>query len=1464
MHTRKICAIACVLLVVALLLVSTALGRSDVLADDTATPTATVTPDPGVISVAPLSTPEPVSPNLNLPLTQTVSASTPYFYYFDSRPIPLSPVSDEVVLGLTGDVEEFIRFAAQQVRASNVERLDLGNTRSALIRLHFVQEMSSVHSALERLKTYPGIRFVSPVFSANDDVTRFFFADTITAEFKEGVSERAVGNILDTLVLCRERRARWDDNTWILRACDTRFNALEAANRLFESGLVEYAEPNFVFTIRSEHQPDQVEVLEPAVEVAGASGDYYPGWHLDKIRARDAWALVEGHVSYTPVVAVIDTGVQLDHPDLVQNMFGTGYDAVPNNYDGLDTGGAPYPLCEANGHGTEVAGVIAATDNDFGASGVARNYARIMPIRVKYLPECATELVAIDWVVDGVAWAYNNGADIINMSFGGHDVPMSQLFSVIKQAYLHGSVIVAAGGNDGSASIVVPACLPGVISVGGTFPDDTRWRRHICGCQDFPYLCLCGSNYGDHLDLVAPGRRVYTTKINCQYGEKTGTSHAAPQVAAVAALIRAVRPDITPTQIHHILQRTAQHVGPYQYDQRLEEGGWNREMGFGRVDAYEAVRAALYPVHLNFTVRLAWVEGENHSSEVAIAVIGPNSTGIGESRVIVSSGTATTDDSGNGYLQLYGIGPGTYTVCAKPKHYLGKCISTSLTPGQTTVIDFSEGGSYLFRPGDFNVGGEDGEVNGQDWAPFLSKWRSCIHTGDPVACQEADLDRNGTVNTRDIVIYHNTAGYAPKSDGSYPYGIWRPFGGAVEPAQTSTVKTASSPDVFFLGGSSNYNVGDIFDLQVWMDLRFAWPGVDSANMVIRYDPGVLDVIDADPDIPGTQISPGPLFPSYNHNIVDETAGVIRFSGYVGADDSPVQTIDRLATISFQAMAAISPTEVSIYLLPGETLDTNAAERDTFVDVLQQADNYTVVINGTPERTLPTVSIAPSSGDYIHTYRPTVSVMADDLWDQVQWVQVWAWYDADWHYVGTDEDGADGWVVQWDTTGIEDQMIYLWAYAALPGGQGGSSMSGPIALDRTEPEYSWHTFDPPSPSTADQVWVEVAATDNFVGVERIEMYVNSAPDGSSGGEWIYVGAVDGANGQILWDTTSLPDGSYQVAFAIKDYAGNWNRWQSEDLPTIVYTKGVCSIYLPLVVRGFPRVFPGLDLVGQVTGSFYAVFAQGNYVYVGNNQEQLIVIDVSQPSNPTIVGQVTVGSIEDITVVGGYAYLATGRTGIQIVDVSNPSNPAIVVSYDTPDLAYGIFVSGGFAYIADSSSGLMLIDVSDPTAPSEIATLDTSYAIDVFVTGNYAYIADFNGGLRVIDISNPAHPQEVDTYTPENGFAYGVFVSDGYAYVTGSLGEVVVLDVSDPTNVAPVGSCNLSWSGFDIVVSDFYAYVPDIFEALHVIDVLSPTNPREVWSYVTPGIPEDVAVVGDLVYVADSNGGLLVLSQIARSR
>ncbi len=357
-----------------------------------------------------------------------------------------------------------------------------------------------------------------------------------------------------------------------------------------------YAEPNYIY--HSLVIPD-----DPYFDMQ---------WALNQdsdcdIDAPESWDIETGDENI--VIAIQDTGVDWDHPDLRDNIWiNTGEDLNGNGivdpsdfndidddnngfiddirgYDFVNTTNAVAPgedgtipdnnPMDFHGHGTHCSGIASAvTDNNIGIAGVCWN-CRIMPVRIGYKGVFGTAYMEADDCAYGIVYAADNGADVISMSWGGNSE--SQLIEdAIDYAYNKGVVLVAAAGNDNInldnyPLPFFPAEYDNVIAVAATDSSDKRAQF---------------SNYGFQVDVAAPGVNILSTFLNNSYKKANGTSMSCPHVAGLTALILSKIPNLNPMEIRTILHSSTDTINTDKY------------VRFGRINAYTALQKTA-PVIVN-------------------------------------------------------------------------------------------------------------------------------------------------------------------------------------------------------------------------------------------------------------------------------------------------------------------------------------------------------------------------------------------------------------------------------------------------------------------------------------------------------------------------------------------------------------------------------------------------------------------------------------------------------------------------------------------------------------------------------------------------------------------------------------------------------------------------------------------------------------------------------------------------
>lgn len=386
-----------------------------------------------------------------------------------------------------------------------------------------------------------------------------------------------------------------------------------------------------------------IESVQPNYEIEStftpSDAGYKNQWYLKKIQMPKAWEATKGSADIT--VAVIDGGVQTNHPDLKGKIV-SPYNAV--------TGGTTFP---ADAHGTHVAGIIAASINKIGVAGIAPN-TKIMPINVFNRSGASSYDIAA-----AVVYAADKGANIINMSIGSYDYSYILDYAT-TYAKQKGVTTFAAAGNDNTSLPSYPAALSSVISVSATDSNDL--------ITDF-------SNYGYTIDLAAPGEDIYSTVTGSSYKYMSGTSMASPVVAGVAATILSKNPLLTPDQVESILTKSAVDFG---------SKGKDVFFGYGRVDAYKALQHTAAPLSAINAAASFTATGSNKTNfnftaqkGTTLSVFIQNSKGGTIKKIVEpkkwNGGKVSTSWNGqqdNGLIAA----SGSYTILAK------------LTNGKETVV----------------------------------------------------------------------------------------------------------------------------------------------------------------------------------------------------------------------------------------------------------------------------------------------------------------------------------------------------------------------------------------------------------------------------------------------------------------------------------------------------------------------------------------------------------------------------------------------------------------------------------------------------------------------------------------------------------------------------------------------------------------------------------------------------------
>ena len=342
-------------------------------------------------------------------------------------------------------------------------------------------------------------------------------------------------------------------------------NPVAIANAVYETGKFACSFPSFSL---------DAALISYDKDVSAQWGLYNSVHEGIDISMSKAWSYATGRGIK---VAVIDSGIELTHKDLEENIDSLSYDA--------DTGTSPSRVYED--HGTHCAGIIAAVrNNGIQVVGVAPD-ARLMSVStsLKSPPNPETHLA------NGINWAWENGADVISCSWkcNKDDLVEEAIHNAVTRGREgKGCVVVAAAGNvrdhHPTTDMTFPAnCGPEVIAVSNMTIDGTL-------ADDSCYGILAkDSCYSSYILVTAPGTKIYSTLPKDTIGEMSGTSMACPHVAGLAALILERNPSLTSEEVREIIARNTKKVGGKPYRTKKKYGTWDDKYGYGLIDAYKAV-----------------------------------------------------------------------------------------------------------------------------------------------------------------------------------------------------------------------------------------------------------------------------------------------------------------------------------------------------------------------------------------------------------------------------------------------------------------------------------------------------------------------------------------------------------------------------------------------------------------------------------------------------------------------------------------------------------------------------------------------------------------------------------------------------------------------------------------------------------------------------------------------------------
>lgn len=502
---------------------------------------------------------------------QFSNAQSNYYYYYKGNKVYLELDKSKINL-ITN--QNFSTVETSNIGLKNYTlKQDQVVSQNRFAETEFLTEPNIIEffQKINSLKSIPNIKNVAFYFKRNDTLSigtsnYFYVKLKSTNDF----------NVLENFCLQKSvevvKQVPYMPEWYILTATNPQFSSLELSNQFYESNLFADVDPAFMFNFRNSNCANDTNFGS----LWGLNNTANP--NID-INACQAWNITEGD---NIKVAIIDGGINKNHPDLIANI-------LPLSFNG-DSGTSPSIGNDA--HGTHIAGTIAAMkDNNLHIVGVAP---KSKLISISYSSSNVNPLTS-SVLASSLEWAWQNGAEIINCSWGDQG---GFFYNQLQSSLLENAISNALNqGRQGKGCIVVFASGNyGFSNNSLDYPGNTFDQILTVGAINSSGFRPSFSAYGNKLDVVAPGVNILSLSTNNGVFPDNGTSFAAPHVAGIAALILSVNNCLTGFQVNTIIEQTSQKINPSSYPYSSTpgrpNGTWHNQLGYGLVDAHAAVLMA--------------------------------------------------------------------------------------------------------------------------------------------------------------------------------------------------------------------------------------------------------------------------------------------------------------------------------------------------------------------------------------------------------------------------------------------------------------------------------------------------------------------------------------------------------------------------------------------------------------------------------------------------------------------------------------------------------------------------------------------------------------------------------------------------------------------------------------------------------------------------------------------------------